>query len=73
MPPNYGPRYTTDFYQMYTDIAQRDHVPLVPFLLESVALNPALMQPDGMHPNARGAPLLLDTVWTQLRPLLHGH
>ena len=73
MPPNYGPRYTTDFYQMYTDIAQRNHVPLVPFLLESVALNPALMQSDGMHPNARGAPLLLDTVWPRLVPLLHAH
>jgi acyl-CoA thioesterase-1 len=73
MPPNYGPRYTTDFYHMYTDIAERDHVPLVPFLLESVALNPTLMQPDGMHPNARGAPLLLDTVWPRLLPLLHEH
>src|ERR1700685_161049 len=71
MPPNYGPRYTTDFYHMYTDIAERDHVPLVPFLLESVALNPALMQSDGMHPNARGAPLLLDTVWPRLLPLIH--
>jgi len=73
MPPNYGPRYTADFFHMYTDIAQRDHVPLVPFLLESVALNPAYMQADGMHPNARGAPLILDTVWPQLTPLLHAH
>jgi len=52
MPPNYGPRYTADFSHMYTDLAQRDHVPLLPFLLESVALNPNLMQADGMHPNA---------------------
>jgi acyl-CoA thioesterase-1 len=73
MPPNYGPRYTADFYHMYTDIAERDHVPFVPFLLESVALNPTLMQPDGMHPNARGAPLLLDTVWPRLLPLIHRH
>jgi acyl-CoA thioesterase I len=73
MPPNYGPRYTADFHQIYMDIAQRDHVPLVPFLLESVALDPALMQADGMHPNARGAPLVLDTVWPQLLPLLHAH
>lgn len=73
MPPNYGPRYTADFYHMYTDIAERDHVPFVPFLLESVALNPTLMQPDGMHPNARGAPLLLDTVWPRLLPLIHAH
>jgi acyl-CoA thioesterase-1 len=71
MPPNYGPRYTADFAHMYTDIAQRDHIPVVPFLLESVALNPNLMQADGMHPTARAAPLVLDTVWQRLLPLLH--
>ena len=72
--PNYGPALTRPiFYHMYTDIAQRDHVPFVPFLLESVALNPAYMQADGMHPNARGAPLILDTIWPQLLPLLHKH
>jgi acyl-CoA thioesterase-1 len=71
MPPNYGPRYTTGFSQMFAAIAQHDHLAFVPFLLESVALNPALMQADGMHPSARGAPLLLETVWPQLLPLLH--
>jgi acyl-CoA thioesterase-1 len=73
MPPNYGPRYTTDFYQMYADIAQRDHIPLVPFLLETVALDASYLQADGLHPNARAAPLILDTVWPQLVPLLHAH
>jgi acyl-CoA thioesterase-1 len=73
LPPNYGPRYTADFYQMYTDIAQREHIPFVPFLLESVAMDPALMQADGLHPNARGTPLVLDTVWPRLVPLLHAH
>jgi acyl-CoA thioesterase-1 len=71
MPPNYGPRYTTDFSQMFADIAQRDHLAFVPFLLESVALNPGLMQADGMHPSAHAAPLILDTVWPRLLPLLH--
>ena len=73
MPPNYGPRYTADFYQMYQDIAQRDHLPLVPFLLESVVLNPTYMQADGLHPSARGTPLVLDTLWPRLLPLLHAH
>ena len=45
-------------------------LPLVPFLLEQVALNPALMQADGMHPNEHGQPLLLDNVWPKLEPLL---
>ena len=73
MPPNYGPRYTADFRQMYEDVAQQNHLPLVPFLLESVAMNPDLMQADGMHPNARAAPLLLDTIWPRLVPLLRKH
>ena len=73
LPPNYGPRYTVDFQQMYADVAHRDNLPLVPFLLESVALNPSLMQADGMHPNASAAPLILDTVWPHLIPLLHKH
>jgi acyl-CoA thioesterase-1 len=71
MPPNYGPRYTSGFSQMFADIAQRDHLAFVPFLLESVALNPTLMQADGIHPSARGTPLLLETVWPTLLPLLH--
>ena len=70
IPPNYGPRYTTEFADMYPEIAKQYHLPLVPFLLEKVALDPALMLEDGMHPNARGEPLVLDTLWQGLEPLL---
>jgi acyl-CoA thioesterase-1 len=70
IPPNYGPRYTADFMHMYTDISSRDHLAFVPFLLESVALDPARMQEDGLHPNAKGEPAVLDTLWPQLEPLL---
>ncbi len=70
MPPNYGERYTTGFQQMYTDLAQAHKLTLVPFLLDQVALNPALMQADGLHPNEQGQPLLLDNVWPKLEPLL---
>jgi len=73
LPPNYGPRYTTDFYRMYGDLAHQERVPLVPFLLEAVALKPDLMQPDGLHPNARAASLVLNTVWPWLSPLLRQH
>lgn len=71
IPPNYGPRYTTDFAQMYPDIASREGLPLVPFLLQSVALDPSRMQSDGLHPNARGEPAVLDTLWPQLEPMLN--
>jgi acyl-CoA thioesterase-1 len=70
MPPNYGERYTTGFQSMYTELAQAQQLAFVPFLLDQVALNPALMQPDGMHPTEAGQPLLLDNVWPKLEPLL---
>jgi acyl-CoA thioesterase I len=70
IPPNYGPRYTNDFAAIFPEIAHQYHLPLVPFLLEKVALDPALMQDDGLHPNARGEPLVLDTLWQGLEPLL---
>ena len=70
IPPNLGPRYTAEFARMFPELANQYHLPLVPFLLEKVALNPTLMQEDGMHPNARGEPPILDTVWPYLKPLL---
>jgi acyl-CoA thioesterase-1 len=70
IPPNYGPKYTADFVQMYTDLSARHRAPLVPFLLESVALDSSRMQEDGLHPNALGEPAVLDTLWPQLVPLL---
>ena len=73
LPPNYGPRYTNDFMKMYRDIATGSKVPLVPFLLQSVALKPDLMQADGLHPTAPAQPALLDIVWPQLKPLLKAH
>jgi acyl-CoA thioesterase I len=70
MPPNYGERYTSGFQKMYSDLAEAHKLAWVPFLLDQVALDPALMQADGMHPNERGQPLLLDNVWPKLEPLL---
>ncbi len=70
IPPNYGPRYSRQFAAMYPRLAHHFHLPLVPFLLAHVALDPALMQADGLHPNARGEPRVLDNVWPYLRPLL---
>jgi len=70
IPPNYGPKYTADFVQMYADVSAQYHTPLVPFLLQSVALDSTRMQDDGLHPNASGEPAVLDTLWPQLVPLL---
>jgi len=70
IPPNYGQRYTEAFARIFPELAEQYHVPLVPFLLEKVALNPELMQPDGLHPNSQGEPPILDTLWPYLKPLL---
>lgn len=63
LPVNYGPQYRDGLRAMYRDLAREFNVPLVPFLLEGVALDPALMQDDGLHPTAPAQPRLLDTVW----------
>ncbi|MBV6415877.1 MAG: Esterase TesA [Steroidobacteraceae bacterium] len=70
IPPNYGPRYTQAFARMYAELAAQYRVPLVPFFMAKVALDTSLMQADGLHPNAEAQPLLLDTAWPALRPLL---
>lgn len=71
LPPNYGPRYLQQFEQIYPQLAKQHQLPLVPFLLEGVADNPALMQQDGLHPTAEAQPRILDTVWVELKPLLN--
>jgi len=70
MPPNYGPDFTEQFRSSYSDVAHDKKLPLVPFLLNDIALFPALMQADGIHPNEQGQPKLLDNVWPALKPLL---
>jgi acyl-CoA thioesterase-1 len=70
IPPNYGARYGEEFANIFPDLAKQYHLPLVPFLLQDVALNPVRMQEDGMHPNAAGEPVVLETVWPYLQPLI---
>ena len=70
IPPNYGPLYTQKFQAMFGELAKRYDIPLIPFLLEGVAGNPALTQDDGLHPRAEGQPRVLDNVWPTLEPLL---
>ena len=70
MPPNYGARYTEGFYSLFADLAATRQLAWVPFLLEGVALDPQLIQTDGLHPTAAAQPQLLDNVWQALRPML---
>lgn len=70
VPPNYGPAYRQRLRQTYVELAKQYDVPLLPFLLEGVALKPNLMQADGLHPTAAAQPQVLDNVWPLLKPLL---
>lgn len=70
MPTNYGPAYADGFHALYGELAQRHGVPHVDFFLDKVALDPELMQADGIHPTAKAQPILLDNIWPALEPLL---
>jgi acyl-CoA thioesterase-1 len=70
MPTNYGPDYTEGFYKLYGELAKKYDAPHVDFFLDKVALDPSLMQADGIHPTAKAQPILLDNVWPVLKPLL---
>jgi acyl-CoA thioesterase I len=73
MPPNYGKRYSADFAALFKLVAQQRRTALVPFLLEGVANRPDArdwFQSDGLHPLAKGHPVMLDNIWPALKPLL---
>jgi acyl-CoA thioesterase I len=70
IPPNYGKPYTRAFEENYTLLAKENDLPLVPFLLESVAGNNELMQSDGIHPTANAQPLIVQNVLPSLRAML---
>jgi acyl-CoA thioesterase-1 len=70
VPPNYGAAYARDFAQAFDIVARRTAVAFLPFLLDGVAGDPTLNQPDGIHPNAAGQRVIAERVWPALRPLL---
>ncbi len=69
LPPNYGP-YATQFHEAFAAVAKEKKTALVDFLLDGVATRPELFQADNLHPTAEAQPMLLDTVWQGLAPLL---
>jgi acyl-CoA thioesterase-1 len=66
VPPNYGPEYARQFDQLFEKVAKSLDLPVVPFLLEGIAENPKMFQPDGIHPNEQAQPTMLHHVWTAL-------
>ena len=66
IPPNYGAAYNAMFENAFRDVAEAEEIPFVPFFLEGVGDDPALMQDDGIHPTAAAQPVLLDNAWAVL-------
>lgn len=60
IPPNYGPRYTEQFVAVYTEVAQNHQIKLWPFFMDKIAVQPELMQADGIHPNAQAQSIIRD-------------
>ena len=69
-PPNIGAQYQRDYQMTFPDLASEYKLEFLPFLLEGVALNKDLNQPDGIHPNAEGEKIMTDNVYKALKPLL---
>ena len=70
MPTAMGPDFAKEFAGIYPDVAEKNNVTLLPFLLEGVGGRIDLNQPDRIHPTAKGQALIAETVWKALRPLL---
>jgi len=69
-PPNYGPEYVQQFRSAFRDVAAKERVLLIPFLLDKVAGQATLNQPDGIHPNVEGTRIVAENVWPVLRSVL---
>jgi acyl-CoA thioesterase-1 len=71
LPPNYGMSYTEKFRQTFADIARAKKTAFVPFLFEGFGEDGRYFQADRVHPTSEAQALMLDTIWTGLKPLLN--
>jgi acyl-CoA thioesterase I len=69
-PPTMGEKYQREFMGAFPDLADEYDVAFMPFILEGVALDRRLNQPDGIHPNAEGARVMTENIYKALKPLL---
>ncbi|MCM4157065.1 arylesterase [Gramella sp. AN32] len=70
IPPNFGQDYTSNFKNIYPELAEENDLPLIPFLLENVAGIRELNQSDGIHPTAEGQKILAENVWAILSEII---
>lgn len=70
IPPNYGQRYTNAFMAMYPQLAEKHQIPLLPFFMEKIILQPELIQDDQIHPNSAAQPIIAELMVQELAPYL---
>ena len=70
IPPNYGKKYVQAFENIYLEISNEKDIPLLTFLLEKVALDQSLMQPDGIHPNEKAQPIIAEQIKLELSEII---
>ena len=70
IPPNYGPRYNDMFSSLFSQVAEKKEVPLIPFFMEQIIVDENLMQGDGIHPNREAQPLIADIMEPHLLQLV---
>ncbi len=70
IPPNMGPAYAADFKNLYSELAEKNKLTLIPFLLENVGGIAKLNQRDGIHPTPAGHKLVARNVWRTIQPVL---
>ncbi len=69
IPPNYGPRYTQQFVDLYPALAEKNKIVLWPFFMDQIAIDPQLMQADGIHPNVDAQPIIRDLILPLLQKM----
>ena len=67
IPPNMGQQYATEFTNLYPDLAAKNKIALIPFLLQGVGGDAKLNQQDGIHPTAEGHKIVAENVWNVLK------
>ncbi|MFK7833766.1 MAG: arylesterase [Winogradskyella sp.] len=70
LPPNMGQDYTSEFRQLYSDLAKVNNLPFIPFILKDVGGIATLNQSDGIHPTVEGHQIVAQTVWDVLKPII---
>ncbi|MGA3008954.1 MAG: arylesterase [Terracidiphilus sp.] len=70
LPPNYGRDYIQQFEMVFHDLATKHHTAFVPMIYKDLVHVPETIQPDGIHPTAKGSEIIARTLMPALTPLL---